>query len=301
MVDRGYLVVGGSGFIGRALQEAVIDEGLGDAFTFACNEHPENIREGFKTVKADLTQRDGAKPFEDYSTIIFAAGHSNPLLANKEPWLDLELNVSLLLNTARHFRGKMVLLSCQSVYQGLEGEVQEHVDHVPTMPFGLSKSVEETYARHLWRARYLDRLWIHRLGYTYGKGEAERRLVPMCNWAASNKGKVHIHGGGKSYLNPLPARFVAEVLLRTADELQDMPSGFIETTNLNHPAKLTAAQVVRVLDGARRFGYEIDEAGEEWPVRYYGNTERLEKHLKKWEMEFPDAKEALRDYFMDMQ
>lgn len=300
MADRGFLVVGGSGFIGKALQEAIIDEGLGDAFTFAFNEHSQEVHVGFKTIRADLSQRDGAKGFEKFDTIIFAAGNSNKMLANTEPWKDLELNVSLLLNAARYFRGQMVLLSCQAVYHGLEGEVSEEVDHVPTMPFGLSKSVEETYARHLWRARYIDKLWIHRLMYAYGEGESERRLLPMCNWAASRKGKVHILGGGKSFLNPLPSKFVAEVLLRSADELQEAPSGFFELTNLNHPTKMAASQVVRTLNGARPFDFEIDEKPEEWPVKYWGRTEKLERYLRAWKMPFPDAKQALREYFLEL-
>ncbi len=301
MADQSYLVVGGSGFIGRALQDAVIDRGFGDAFTFACNEHPDRLRVGFKVITADLRNPESARVFQKFNTVIFVAGNSNTRLAETEPWKDLELNVSLLLNTARHFRGRMVLLSCQTVYQGLEGEVAENIDHVPTMPFGLSKSVEETYARHLWRARYIDKLWIHRLLYAYGKGEADRRLLPMCNWAASNNGKVHVHGDGKSFMNPLPARFVAEVLLASADELQDAPRDFIETTNLNHPTKLTVGQVVRVLSGTRPFDYDMDGTREEWPVRYYGKTEKLERYLKKWKLEPPEPKDALRKYFREME
>ncbi len=301
MADKGFLVVGGSGFMGRALQRAVMDEGLGDAYTFACNERTQNIPSVFKTIRADLTQREAAKPFERFKSAIFVAGNSNQLAANKEPWRDLEQNVSLLLNFARHFRGQLVLLSCQAVYQGLEGEVPEFVDHVPNTPFGLSKAVEETYAKHLVRVRWLDGLWIHRLLYAFGPGEPERSLIPMCDWAARTKGKVHIRGGGNSFMNPLSSRFVAQVLLQTADALQEAPSGFSETTNLSHPTRLTAEQVVRVLNGARRFEYEVDDTPEEVPVKFYGKTEKMRRYLKEWDMDFPDAKEELREHFLDLR
>ena len=135
-MNKGILVVGGSGFIGRGIQEAAMDMGMGDLLTFTYSEHPENINDGFKKVKVDLLHKDGADPLKDYKVAIFVAGHGNQGTADLDPFRDIQINTSLFLNFMRYYRGSLVMLSSQAVYQGLSGEVKENVDHVPESPFG---------------------------------------------------------------------------------------------------------------------------------------------------------------------
>jgi hypothetical protein len=123
----------------------------------------------------------------------------------------------------------------------------------------------------------------------------------MCAWASSNQGKVVLHGGGKTYLNPLSSSFVGEVLLRAVDTVEEQDDGSREVFNLNHPKKMTSLDVVKLLSGAKRFTYTVDEGGENWPIRYWGDTDKLAVLFKEWKLSFPDEKQSLVDYFMDIQ
>ncbi len=301
MSARSLLVVGGSGFLGRSIQAAALDRGMGDLFTVTYHEHPENIKECFNRVKIDLSTDDGARPLKDYRTAIYAVGNQSGALSRREPWRDMEMNVYYLINFVRHFRGDLVLVSSQSVYYGLEGKLREEVNHVPVVPHGVSKRAAEEYALYLAQLGYLDKLWTFRLRYAYGPGEPPRRLLPMCNWAATSGGKVQIHGKGKSLMNPLPAEWVGEVLIRAADTMGFDRERTISVTNLNHPEKISVAQIVRVLAGQRHFEYELEDGEEEWPVNFWGDTEFLERQLKIWRMKFPDVRDDLRRTFEEMK
>ena len=85
LMDKGILVVGGSGFIGKGIQEAAMDMGMGDLLTFTYSEHPERINDGFKKVKVDLLHKEGAAPLKDYELAIFVAGHGNQGTADLDP------------------------------------------------------------------------------------------------------------------------------------------------------------------------------------------------------------------------
>jgi len=301
LMDKGILVVGGSGFIGKGIQEAAMDMGMGDLLTFTYSEHPERINDGFKKVKVDLLHKEGADPLKDYRVAIFVAGHGNQGTADLDPFRDIQINTSLFLNFMRYYRGSLVMLSSQAVYQGLSGAVKENVDHVPESPFGISKRMAEAYADFYYRTEHIRKLWVFRLLYAYGRGELERCLLPMCAWAASNRGKVVLHGGGKSYLNPLSSSFVGEVLLRAVDTVEEQDDGSREVFNLNHPKKMTSLDVVKLLSGVKRFEYTVDEGGENWPIRYRGDTDKLAVLFKEWKMSFRDENQSLVDYFMDLQ
>jgi len=297
----GTLIVGGSGFIGRALQAAVLNRGTADMFAFTYNEHPERIKDCFPKVKIDLSTPEGAAPLKGYKNAIYVVGNSNAALSRKEPWRDIELNVKLLLNFVRYFRGNLVLLSSQSVYYGLEGKIREDVNHVPVVPHGISKRIAEEYAEYLAHLGFLEKLWVFRLRYAFGLGEQQRRLIPMCNWAAATGGKVKVHGKGASLMNPLPAEWVGEVLIRAVDTLDFERERSVNFTNLNHPDKMTVAKMVKILAGERRFDYELEKGEEEWPVHFWGDTEFLAKQLKTWNVEFPDLDESLRKYFAELK
>ena len=295
------VVVGGSGFLGRGLQAAALDRGMGDLFAFTYHEHPEGIKDCFTKIKIDLSAHNGAASLKDYRTAIYVVGNSSAALSRKDPWRDVEMNVKFLLNFIRYFRGNLVLLSSQSVYYGLEGKLREDVDHVPVVPHGMSKRISEQYAEYLAKLGFLEKLWTFRLRYAFGPGERPRRLLPMCNWAALKGGVLQVHGMGRSVMCPLPSEWVGEVLMRAADTLSFERERTINVMNLNHQEKMTVAQMVKVLAGERAFEYDLQAGEEEWPVQFWGDTEFLSKQLKTWKLTFPDIRESLRKRFSDMR
>jgi nucleoside-diphosphate-sugar epimerase len=294
------IVIGGSGFIGRALQEQVLNQQTEDSFVFAYNKHPERIGNGLDKTRLDLLGGYTIKALERYPTAIYVSGSADHRLAKECPSLDLDLNVKAFLNFMEKFRGSLVLLSSQAVYYGLENEILENVDHVSTMPYGLSKQMTEAYAKYFLTKGSLSKLWIFRLMYAFGKGEKERRLIPQCAKATYSNERVTILGGGKSFLNPLPSWFVAKILIEAIENLKEKGQNFLEITNMNFPQKVTVSDVVRFLAGVRHFDYVVSESGEDWPVKFWGNTKNLSAHMKEWNMNFPNVWDSLKNHLVEL-
>jgi nucleoside-diphosphate-sugar epimerase len=293
------LVVGGSGFIGSAIQKHVLDENTENGFVFSFNKRPEKLDAKLERVQLDLLGEIG-KWRTKYPEAIYVAGNSDHGLAKRSPMLDLDLNVRTFLNFMKEFRGALVLLSSQAVYYGLEGEILETVDHVSTIPYGLSKQMTEAYAKYFLENGYLSKLWIFRLAYAFGKGEKERRLIPRCANAVRSGEKVTLFGGGKSFVNPLPAEFVAKILVKAAQHLKGANKGFIEITNTNYPEKVTVRNLVDSLNQIKPFDFLVKDTGEEWPVRFWGDTQNLSSHMKEWKVHFPDLAVSLKKYFIEL-
>jgi len=294
------IVVGGSGFIGSALQKCVLDQRIENGFTFSYNKHPDKINNNLEKVRIDLFDKDSIKLVESYPIAIYVSGSTDHGLARSSPLLDLDLNAKAFLSFMEKFRGSLILLSSQAVYYGLEGEILENVDHVSTIPYGLSKLMMEAYAKYFLTKGTLSKLWIFRLMYAFGKGEKERRLIPRCAKATYSNERITVFGEGKSLLNPLPSWFVAKILIQAAENLKEIDENFLETTNINYPEKVTVSDVVRFLAKVEHFDYVISEFGEEWPVRFWGNTKNLSTHMKEWKVEFPNLWGNLKEYFIEL-
>jgi nucleoside-diphosphate-sugar epimerase len=293
------LVVGGSGFIGSTLQRVVLDRKQIGSFVFSFNQKREKLDPKLENLKIDLLEEVSHK-VNDYPVAIYVAGNANHGIAKRDPLLDLNLNVRAFLNFTKEYRGSLVLLSSQAVYYGLEGEVPEEVDHVSTIPYGISKLATEAYAKYLHQTGVLPKLWIIRLAYAFGHGEKENRLIPRCATAVRDGEKVTVFGGGTSFVNPLPVEFVAEILLKAADSLKDAKEGFMEITNLNSPERFTIKNIVTRLSQTESFDFTINASGEEWPVKFWGSTKNLSDHLEDWNMEFPDSWATLKKYFIEL-
>jgi nucleoside-diphosphate-sugar epimerase len=294
------LVIGGSGFIGSAIQRYVIREQLEDLFTFTYNEKPEKLHKNLNRIHLDLLGEVSEK-VKKYPNAIYVAGNANHGLAKRSPLLDLDFNVRAFLNFIQEFRGSLVLLSSQATYYGLEGKISEAVDHVATIPYGISKSMVEAYAKYFLRTRCLSKLWIFRLMYAYGKGEKEHRLIPRCAKAFRKGSQVTIFGGGKSFLNPLPSEFVAKVLVKASESLRQGTKQFLKITNINYPEKVTTKDLVAYLNQIEPFNFTISDEGEEWPVRFWGDTENLLNQLQEWNMDFPDLWGSLKKYYGELK
>ena len=294
------LVVGGSGFIGAAVQQRVLNESLEDSFAFSFSKNPERIDKNLHKVHLDLLKAGAKKEIKNYPAAVYVAGNTDHGLAKRSALLDLDLNVRAFLNFLEEFRGSLVLLSSQATYYGLEGEIPETVNHIATVPYGLSKQMAEAYARYFLRNGALSKLWIFRLMYAFGKGEKERRLIPKCANAVRNNQRITIFGEGKSFLNPLPSSFVAQILLKATESLKVREHKFMEATNINYPEKVSVKDVVTFLNGVKHFDFIINDSGEEWPVKFWGDTKNLLGRMREWNTDFPDLWNNLKEYFMEL-
>jgi len=294
------IVVGGSGFIGKAVQKEVIAQDAQNAFVFSYSKHSQEICANLEKIQVNLLGSQNLEKIGKHSSAIYVAGSAEHGLARASPSLDLDLNVKAFLSFMKVFRGSLVLLSSQAVYYGLEGEIKENVEHVPTMPYGLSKLMTEAYAKYFQETTALSNLWIFRLMYAFGEGEKARRLIPQCANAVINRGEVNINGEGKSFLNPLPSWFVGKILVKGMQSLLCRNGASLEVTNLNHSERFTVRDVVEFLASVRNFKYSINPGGEEWPVRFWGNTGSLLTYMEEWKIDFPNVRSSLQQYFIEL-
>jgi nucleoside-diphosphate-sugar epimerase len=112
------LVVGGSGFIGIAVQRYVLNRGMGSSFTFTYNKSQEKVLPGLDRIGLDLLSDSYDTDLSSYSTAIYLAGNSDHGLAKRDPSRDLKLNAGAFLNFSSQFNGSLVMLSSQAVYFG---------------------------------------------------------------------------------------------------------------------------------------------------------------------------------------
>jgi nucleoside-diphosphate-sugar epimerase len=259
--------------------------------------HSEKIDNNLEKIQINLLQQNTIKAVKDYPIALYVAGSANHKLASSSPSLDLDLNVKTFLNFLEQFKGTLILLSSQAVYYGLKGEISENVENLPTVPYGISKRAIEAYAKYFFVKRRLLKLWIFRLMYAFGEGEKEQRLIPRCARAALTGERIIIFGGGKSFLNPLPSSFVAEILIKAVEHLKNEANEFFEITNLNYPKKVRVIDVVRFLQSVKYFDYTISKREEEMLVEFYGNIQKICAYMKKWNVQFPDLSISLKRYF----
>jgi len=292
------LVLGGSGFVGRAVQRLVFDQGLADKFIF-CYAKPERISQGLRKKHLDLLALNAGEALRGHEHSLFLAGNEDHRLAEENPSRDLTLNVGSFLGLMSGFKGRLVLLSSQAVYSGLEGRVEEAVEHLPETTYGISKQMVEAYAKYYLATRTLKSLWIFRLAYAFGEGERTDRLIPRCARAARAGGGLTVYDGGKSFLSPLPVDFVARVLLKAIELPPRAKGANAEITNLNHREPTRVRDVVSLLKSVQPFDINFVEE-ERWPVKFWGDTGNLEGHLSRWRMRFPDIKVSLKSYFQEL-
>lgn len=293
-------MVGGSGFVGRSIQDLVRGTAAADALVFSYRTSESSVHPELHSVHLDLLDPRSVVQVGDYGRAIWVAGNADHALGWTEPESDFTASAITMMRFLKYFRGELTMLSSQAVYFGLAGSIGEDVDHVPAMPYGFAKLAAERYARWALDAGDLRTLWVSRLMYAFGRQEPNRRLMQRCIAAADTGGAVTVFGGGRSFLNPLPAEFLADVLLHAAEAACKLADGHLEIVNTNHERDWTVRDVVELLARVRPFTHDYVDTGEKWPVAFRGDATRLLWWLERWGMTLPDIDSALTRYSDEM-
>jgi hypothetical protein len=89
-------------------------------------------------------------------------------------------------------------------------------------------------------------------------------------------------------------------LLKAAESLKGREDKFMEVTNINYPEKVSVKDVVMFLSHVKRFDFVVNDSGEDWPVKFWGNTKNLLSHMREWNIDFPDLWDNLKEYYMEL-
>lgn len=284
-------VVGAGGFIGRHVHSSLLAAGV-DVTGVARSVPPAATGEWFEL---DLAAPGRGDPLRGFDVVVFTAGGADHSLGDRDPVANLEQNCVPLLRCLESYDRDLVLLSSQAVYSGLCGQVDESVDHLPAMPYGLAKAVAETHALLAGQRGALRRVVLFRLMYAFGPGEAPRRLLPRLAASASGGPAAGVVGGGRSLLNPLPVGFVGDVLAAAAAQSPSRPGGNV-IMNLCHPEVWSVRDVVDLAVASIGATARVTEEEERWPVSFHGDSRRLEAWLTAVGLSMPPVGESLTDY-----
>ena len=295
------VVVGACGLVGRAVCRVLASSPEASAVALVRRPPSEDLGIPWTVAEVGRSQSD-LKVLASADIVIWVAGGADHGLGDRDPVANLAANTLPLLALFEVFHGRLVMLSSQAVYSGLSGSaVDEDVDHVPNMAYGLSKLIAERHAMWARERDELAGLWIHRLMYTFGTGEAPRRLLPRLVRAANDGQEATVAGGGRSFLNPLPVSFLAQVLVRSASDLEHSPSTGSVVTNICHPRSMTVHDVVELVRRRTGVSVRFHDGCEPWPVRFQGSPARLGSHLSRWGLEFPDPESEISRYVDEMR
>jgi nucleoside-diphosphate-sugar epimerase len=292
------IVVGGSGMIGSAIQRQLIKQEKTENCTFSYYTNKSQILRGLESLHLDLFDEDSIRQLEGFHNAIYLAGNTDHALASKDPAKDVQLNVEAFLNFMKFFKGTLVLFSSQAVYYGYEGSVKEDAVQKPTIPYGISRHGAEMYAEYFKHVGKLRSLVILRPTYVFGQGEEKRRLIPRCAQAAITGSTVKVFGKGQSFLNPLPVEFIAQVTVKFSEVVANKECA--TAVNLNCTEPMTVIEIVQTLQKVKSFKCVVEDGGEEWPAKHYGDSTRLLGLLKEWNMKMPDVTNELKRYFMEL-
>lgn len=279
------MVVGGRGFVGSALVSQLTRNGT--PTTVVARRAADRGTVAWDSPEFWTLLRRTERVF-------WTAGLSNHALPDQDFELARSREVGALKTVLGAFEGDLVLLSSQALYSGRTGVVPEELEpEPPTMPYGRLKLESEAVARRAFDEGRLSALRIHRLMYAFGSGEPSRRLIPRLAAAQQQRQRVRINGGGRSYLNPLPAAFVAAVLAESMGEAERVKGLFLQ--HVNSPETWTVRGVVEALvDGQHA---EFGDEPEPWPVLFHGETAQFEQWTASRGMAIPDVATSLSAYW----
>lgn len=282
-------VVGSDGFIGSKVASKLRE--LGAAHLEVFFEDPSCGHLSFgEFLESDTIRKT--------SVLIITAGNSNHNLARDhfQKAFDRDTNYLFKLDSYT-WKAHLVFLSSAAVYYGWEGEVDESAQPEPTDYYGLSKLYSEYLVKLLAKKRN-SRLVIFRLTNAFGRNPKRRRLFDNVLECLKNGEELKILGDGGSYINPIKVEKVAEILVKTAVNIERFHFEQSEIVNLG------SIEHVRVLDIAKflekNFGLKWVTKGHEIaPVKFKTVTKKLRKLSDLLDIKLRNVYEEIEEFILE--
>lgn len=269
------LVLGGAGFVGRHVVEALLRDGHD---VLASDQAPDPYAGKVPYAQADLLEEGAAaRLVQDKEAVVHLAAH--PLGPSvQQPLLNARVNIEgtlRVLDAARAAGARSVVFASASSLVGevLRDPVDEAHPATPKTPYGVAKLAVEQYLRVYGELYGLS--WLaFRFFNVYGPGQlpASRALVPLVYERLASGRPVTVFGDGSSvrdyvYVGDV-AGFFAQALRGPApNEVLNMGTGRGATV-------LDVARAgARVLGVEARFDFQPQRPGE--IANFTADTRRL--------------------------
>jgi UDP-glucose 4-epimerase len=225
------LVLGGGGFIGQHLCEALLAKG-----------YPVRVFERPRLTKHDLYQKlewtegdftneiDVAEAAQDCTWVFHLISTTIPKTSNDNPLYDLQSNVAStlhLLEALRHSSSvkKLIYISSGGTVYGIPKTIpitETHPTH-PLSAYGISKLTIEKYLE-LYRSLYGFNYSILRLANPYGeyqRVQAAQGAIPVFMHKALHDTPIDIWGDGSVVRDYIYIADVVEAMLKAMDYTGD--------------------------------------------------------------------------------
>lgn|GEM_PF-974201 len=273
-------VIGASGFVGSwifkmAQEKFGADNVLGVYFTKRLNGNCVDFHQ-FTERFLNKTQ-----------VLLIAAGNSNHNLAERDFACVYEMETKYIDDIfSKGFQGFVVYLGSAAIYYGSKAVVDEKDVYPVKNSYGLAKLLAEQTLRCGVKMSG-SRVLIYRLMYAFGEGEKQTRLMTAIKNAVKTGTTLKVFGSGTSYLNPLPVWFVAQILVKSVNLIQEQTKE-IEVCNLAHELPVRVIDVVEFMRKNFDLKYEL-WGNESYPVEFYVNVAKLKDFLSRMGERFPDV------------
>lgn len=258
------LVVGGAGYIGGAVTDALIKKNIPfSVYDKLLYEH--QYLKPVDFVWGDVRDKDKLKGIlKDYSHVIWLAAIVGDAACQIRPDLTVAVNQEAIKWLAENYDGRIIFLSTCSVYGRNDGELNEES---PVNPLSLYAQTKVEAEKFLAGKNAL----IFRLGTVFGVSDSYSRLRMdlVLNYMTANavtKGKLSVFGGTqwRPLINVLN---VGEAVANTLDK---PVSGIFNLATMNYQIKDIAKEVSEIT------GCKIEYTGSEFEDKrnYHVSTEK---------------------------
>lgn len=198
---RRIIVTGASGFIGRHLTRALLNDGHEVLGLTRSRSGADKVPKGARCHITDYSAQDLSEVFTDYDSMVHLAarrstredtpGAMSPFLKAAGDMLDALLTAATTSEIT-----KIVTMSSIAVYSSANNAPYVETDFpMPLNPYGLSKLVME-YAVDLWARTHGAEVTHLRLAACYGEGEKATGALMRFAEQARAKDRLNVTNGG---------------------------------------------------------------------------------------------------------
>jgi UDP-glucose 4-epimerase len=203
------LVMGGNGFIGSHLVDALVDAGY-KVIAYDNFSHSPKFKNNdlIQKVKGDIFNEDGVREaMENADILIHSFSKSTPFISDNNPYIDVTENlmesIKIFEKSVEKGIKKIVYISSGgAVYGNMPNnkKASENEAPHPVSPYGINKLATEYYLGYFKNKFGIDYI-VYRLTNPYGERQITKNkqgVIPMFIDRINNNEELTIYGDGTS-------------------------------------------------------------------------------------------------------